>query len=196
MNMQSMEKDLIIFGLKHSGKSSIARALAPFLGVQMFDIDDLLAGMAVQEHPELAEGESGYAAIVRKLFRTHGKAAFQEYETRVAEFLCSGSRQQRRIIATGGGTMENGLAMDHLASFGLCIFINAPEATLFTRIMKGGIPAFLNPEDPQGSFHEVYTRRTALMADYADITVDVSDESLETVIALVLRKIKEYDHGR
>lgn len=196
MNMQSTDRDVIIFGLKHSGKSSIARALAPFLGVEMFDIDELLSKIAVEDHPELAESDSGYASIVRSLFRSYGKNVFQAYETRVARDFLRERMSRRRIIATGGGTMENAETMEILRSLGLCIFIQAPEEILFTRIMKGGIPAFLNPDDPERSFHEIYNRRTALMQTYADMIIEVTDESLETVIALVLKRIKEYDNGR
>lgn len=186
----------VLLGLKHSGKSSVARSLAPFLAARSLDMDELIAREAIGRWPDEFSRDLHYPLIVRQLYSSRGKDCFQELEAFVARELAGEATDHTRIVATGGGTIENAAAMAALQERGTCIFIQVPESVLFARIMRGGIPPFLDAADPAGSFHAVYERRSALMEHCADIRVSVRDESLETVVAMVLKAWKEYNNGR
>jgi shikimate kinase len=199
MNTVSPTKAIVLIGLKHSGKSTIARMMAPFIGKISLDVDERLARVAestlIADGHEIASG-IGYQAINRQFYSIYGKAEFQALETKVTSEIVASPDLANLIIATGGGVMENTVAMTLLRPKGFLVFIHVPEGVLFSRIMRGGLPPFLDKTDPEGSFHTLYTQRTTLARSYADVEVTVEQQAVEHVLALVLKSIKEHGHGR
>lgn len=193
-------KHLIIFsGLKHSGKSSLARLVSQRFGWPAQDLDVLIARLAVREHPELS-GAGDHAAVVRSLYRTFGKEVFQRYEALAASEAGAredpADRERFGILSLGGGTMENEAAMAVLGSHGMVIFLDAPCDILFERIMRGGVPAFLDPLDPRKSFQTLYQRRRTLGMAQAHQVVALGTMNLEEAYSELVPLIKEHFHVR
>ena len=190
------QRKLIVFsGLKHSGKSTLARLVAQRQGMPLLDLDQVIARLAVAALPEL--GPSGdHATVVRQLYRGHGKAVFQDFEARAAAEVGNQIGSRSLVLALGGGTMENGIAMKNLGDLSLIIFLDSPCDILFERIMRGGLPAFLDPADPEGSFRQLFERRRSLALGQADQVVVLGNKSIEQAYDTILPLIKEYLHGR
>jgi shikimate kinase len=196
--MDPAGKKLVIFaGLKHSGKSSLARLFAQRLGLPVQDLDLIIARLVVERYPEFT-GAGDHAAVVRAFFRSRGKEAFMEMEAQAAQEAVSGLPEKGGplILSLGGGTMENEAAMASLAGTGLVVFLDAPCGLLFERIMRGGIPAFLDPADPRKSFENLYERRRALGIGQAHRVVELGAKNLEQAYSELVPFIKEHINVR
>lgn len=82
-----MSGSVVLVGLSGSGKSTVARLLAPRIGLQVVDTD-----RAIEE----AAGRS-----VAELFASEGEARFRDREARIVAAACN----ERAVIATGGGAV-------------------------------------------------------------------------------------------
>lgn len=120
-----MRKQLLLIGLRASGKTTLGSALASRLGVEFIDLDDRTAG-------ELGAASAGDA------LRAHGEEPFRAAELRALRAACEGPP---RVIALGGGTpTAPGAArfIDGLRREGraVVVFLDPPLATLQARLSK------------------------------------------------------------
>jgi len=99
------------------------------------------------------------------------------------------------VASLGGGTIENRPALDALDSLGVFVYLKVEADVLFRRIAKGGIPPFLSQDHPREDFQALYERRTALLAERADITVDLPDAEIRKSLARLSEKVKEYGYA-
>tara|TARA_R110002111_G_scaffold221872_1_gene284069 strand:- start:1171 stop:1707 length:537 start_codon:yes stop_codon:yes gene_type:complete len=86
--MTDSKPNLILIGLRASGKSTLGALLAEQLGVGFVDLDDVTS--------ELLHASGAGEAIA-----THGIDAFRDGETKALEAVL---RESGRVIALGGGT--------------------------------------------------------------------------------------------
>lgn len=160
-----------LVGIKHSGKSNLGSYAASYLhadySVEFVDTDDLiLAGM-----PKPGMG-------IRDFYRSEGEQAFMSLEySALRDHLDSikDDKDSIHIIATGGGACDNQLLVDLMQTTGTIIYLCVPEQTLFGRIMKGGLPPFLSSDDPEDSFHRLYTRRDGRYRQISNFVVRLYD---------------------
>ena len=180
-----VEKSIVLTGMKHSGKSTLAGMLAWEMRVRNVDLD------------ELVEKEYRGDGLVscREIYRQHGEAFFKNLEQRAAKTLAHEMDRSFLIASLGGGTIENEPAWNTLAGLGTLVYLIVDVDVLFKRIMKGGVPAFLSPDHPYEGFAELYEQRSALMRANADITVELKDDSIEESFRKLLTKIKEYGYA-
>ena len=154
---------IILMGIKHSGKTSHARRLSGDLGCAFYDLDDLI--------------EATYRAdrllSCREIYKRHGKEYFYELEAEAARALKKALLSQTAVAALGGGTGENSRAMNELSDAGIFVYLCLSSDTLFERIMRKGLPAFLPEDDPESAFRELYDRRHALYMRYADVVAEI-----------------------
>ena len=163
---------ILVGGLKHSGKTSLGRIIARDLDCPFFDMDELIL-----------EETSGAWKSVRKIYRDLGRDEFQRLEEEAArnfvEWRLPELGGDPAVLALGGGTIENAAAMAWLSGRGTAVYLHADADLLFARIMEGGRPPFLSEERPEEDFKELYRKRDALYADFADIIHDVDDSPQE-----------------
>ena len=149
---------LFFTGIKHSGKTTQAKLVSSLLGMDCHDSDDLI----------LKE----IGGSVRDFYRTHGKAAFMDAEYRAVEaFIKSGN--ESFILSLGGGAADNTPLMNMMRENGEIIYLRREEKAMFPVIRRHGLPAFLDAADPEGSFHELYSRRDRIYSEYASLTIDL-----------------------
>lgn len=86
--MAEHHPNLLLIGLRGSGKSTIGRALADREGRPFLDLDDVTAGFLL-------------CGSVAEAWARHGEAGFREAEARA---LAAALRDDGRVIALGGGT--------------------------------------------------------------------------------------------
>ncbi|MFW6337411.1 MAG: shikimate kinase [Alkalispirochaetaceae bacterium] len=180
---------IAITGLKHSGKSSLAPRIARILALPALDLDEeALRAMRSDLQPP-GEGSS-----LRAYFRTYGAELFQRYE--VAALASLLRDQYRGILACGGGIVDNGEAMELLEGASLIVYLTAEFDILYERIIRGGIPPFLDSEDPRGSFLKLAQKRDAAYRKAAHLIVSVSDRSPAEAAVAVATEIKESENAR
>lgn len=166
--------------MKHSGKSTHGRRLAAYLKADFADLDAIIE--------ELYDPQRG--TTCREIFRLRGGPFFVEMEARAAEALAGKMATLRTVAALGGGTIENEAAMDALKESGLKVYLKNSFEALYVRIMKKGVPAFLSPDDPRGSFERLYVRRTALYERAADLVVDLEGLDLDAAFSRLVASLE------
>lgn len=160
-------KNLIITGVKHSGKSTQGKLIAQKSCCAFYDMDDL-----IMNTPDAA-----HFASVRELYKQKGIEYFQQKEIEGATDFCRrfNPGTKKAVLSLGGGTIENDEAMKKLADNGFIVYLWAPEELLYKRIEYRGLPPFLSKEDPRGDFHKLYKKRDALNRKVAEAVIELSD---------------------
>ncbi len=165
---------LFFTGLKHSGKTTAAKRVARALDMEWKDSDDLML-----DH---LEGRS-----VREFYRSEGKEAFMALETSVVRMYLDAHPDV--VMSLGGGAADNMELMKTIGERGKVIYLSRPEKTLLAKVLeKSGVPAFLDRDDVEGSWHRVYIRRDRIYTDSADIRIELGDyrdkeETMESILS-------------
>lgn len=152
-----------------SGKSSVGRLLATYLGFQFVDTDALVvqaAGMPISD-----------------LFAQQGEAAFRDLE---AEILGSLKERKNLIIATGGGIVlrESNRALLH--ELGFVIGLTADEETIFDRVSRNTKRPLLQTANPRQTISDLLSARAPLYQSSADYLVDTTTKSHHEVAEEVI----------
>ncbi len=144
--------NLIIFGFKASGKTSLGKMISSYLNCPFVDTDDLIA----KEH----------GLSVREIHKKLGDLKFRELEKKVIRGLRS---LKHSVIALGGGTVLDPENVAFLQTQGKLIYLKASFETVCERIFKEGIPSFVDPKDPVASLKKIYLERVPI---YESILVE------------------------
>jgi len=172
-----------MLGMKHSGKSHHGAAVAAAVGRPFVDIDEVIQ--------EIDSEVSGTTRTVRKIYREDGEARFRQLET--AACRLTENRNVPLVIATGGGICDNQEAMT-IVRRGRCVYIHDSLERLAERVLAGGIPPFLNTDDPavaRKRFAELYEHRSRCYRKVADVTVEVVGMNLQEAENTVVQAVKE-----
>lgn len=172
--------NLLLIGLRGSGKSTLGRALARRLGREFVDLDDLTPKLL--NAPTLAEA-----------WTTRGEAAFRRAEVGALTELLAHSTD--RVIALGGGTPAAPGAPDLLHAQIiqgriLLVYLAAEPATLRARMEQSDNThrPSLTGADPLIEIDAVHAKRDPLYRRIADEVLDTDDltvdEAIEALAAL------------
>ncbi len=157
-----MPRHLYLGGIKHSGKTSIGERLSSRLALPFYDHDALI----LKRIPS--------RCTIRSFYALYGKELFQLAELLSLQQLLL-SLSERAIISLGGGACINEPLMDEIKKSGSLIYLYVDEETLWRRIEAGGIPPFLERDDPRASFSALYADRHERYSKMCDLLVDLSD---------------------
>jgi shikimate kinase len=187
MEDSSAPKIILITGPKHSGKTSAGVVLAKLLGAEFIDLD------------ELVEQQTGKSP--RSLYR-EGPDVFRRAETQALASLLPRtspgavgpvqSRGAARVVAAGGGLVDNAGALELLRKPGFSgkaaaiVYIEVPADTAWERIQRaaeatGEWPAFLNTENPRETNAALHTRRGAAYREIASLAVNGEGKTAEAI---------------
>lgn len=162
---------IILTGFKNCGKSSVATLLAKDHAYRAVDTDDLL----VVKH---GEGKSA-----RDVYNALGADGFRALERQVVSAI---EGHEKLVVATGGGVMTDDDNVHYLKALGPVMYIKTHPNELFKRMaMAGHWPAFIDEEDPEGSFRAYYNSRAARYEAVADHIIESDGLSpAETALAI------------
>lgn len=153
------------------GKTTTGKALARRLGWEFVDLDERI--------------QDALGLSVREIFLQHGEAAFRAEESRK---LVEAVRQEKVVVATGGGTfvVEHNRAL--MAKSGVSVFLDVPWGEILRRLPDKweDRPLFRSPEQAL----ELYRQRLPFyrLADFTVRPLFGEDaEALAGRIALLLR---------
>jgi shikimate kinase len=174
---------ILITGPKHSGKSAAGACLAELLGAQFVDLD------------ELVERQTGKSP--RSLFK-EGPGVFRQAEARALASILSATppgkagRGDSRVVATGGGIVDNPgalellLRQDFSGNDAAMVYLKVPADTAWERIRRaaqesGEWPAFLNGETPRETNAALHEHRGAAYSAIASLTVNGEGKTPEAI---------------
>ena len=157
-----------LIGFKSCGKSVIGHRLAEMLETEFVDLDHLIENWYEQKMGQRMSFRDIYHKLGDGWFRQMEQVALHQIDAR-------GSM----VISVGGGTLMNGRNLRVLKDNGKVVYIVVEPKVLYERIMKNGIPAFFDPEDPRTSFDELYEDRMPIYETMADYRVDTTGLNIE-----------------
>ena len=183
---------IILFGIKHCGKSTIGKKLSLTLGEVFIDVDTVIENIA---------GKS-----CRDLYRQDGKEAFMKAEAEACKEIAENPLYKNAVVATGGGICDNQEALDFLTTGKVgqeakLFYVDIEEDIAFKRIqhnMKktGSWPAWI-PKDVyddleaiKGLFHNFYIERTKKYKSLCSVIVPVENGDSEKASDFIMERLK------
>ena len=151
-----MRSSLALIGLPASGKTSVGRILAGFLGLAFADLD--------------AELEAEAGMTVGSIFRLEGEPGFRVRESAALSRL---SGAGPLVLATGGGCVESAANRALLAGQFFTVWLRASPMTCAARAASappGSRPLLAG--DALSVMEALLSRREAWYRDCAKLTVE------------------------
>lgn len=174
-------KRIILCGLPGCGKTSTGLELAKILSTEMIDIDLLIE----KRYAELA----GERLTCRQIFSQKGESFFRELEKEAIVSLVK-TANHGDVIATGGGALEFPENVKMFKSIGLIVYLKVQFQTVYDRLLKKGLPSYLDPKDPLGSFEKITLRRVPIYLNAADLIIETDGLTPAEVASEVIDKVR------
>lgn len=159
-----MKKNIVLIGMPACGKSTIGVLLAKAMGYRFIDTDIVI------------QNDTG--RLLQDIIDSEGLDAFCIAEERA---ICSVDEAGGCVIATGGSAVYSRTAMLHLKEHGMIYYLSLPVPEVEKRlhnIKSRGIAM-----RPQDTIQQVFERRRALYEEYADITIECLEKTIEETVS-------------
>lgn len=178
-NRITHSKNIVLIGMRGSGKTTVAKLLAQILNKQYIETDELIAkkiGLTISE-------------IVAK----YGWTFFRNKESEVVQAI---SLRNDAIISTGGGVVTREENIRALRQNGLLIFLNASLETLAKRVgQKIGhdpkMPSLTNRKSSKSEIEYILRQREKLYRQAADKIIETDNLKSKDIANLALLAAKE-----
>lgn len=179
-----LPKNIVLIGMRGTGKSAIGRELAKYLGWRFIDIDKTL--------------EAGENLSIRELIKMHDWEYFRDLESK---YTALAAQQKNAVIASGGGVILRSINMKALKQNGVIVLLEVPLEHMAKRVSGNDKRPSLTGEDPVQELERVWNERKELYRQAADVTVrlDFETKNKKTDLLrkskLVLKAVKEFLKG-
>lgn len=166
--------NIILCGLPMSGKTTIGKLLAEKLEWNFVDTDRLI--------------ENAYGAkTCRQIFLDEGEKVFREIEKQQIDSL---KESQKSVIAVGGGSLNDPDNVRMLQSIGQFVYLRTPVHVLWERIRSRGIPAYLDPSDPEKALYVIAEKRVPIYEAAANSIIETDGLNEQQIVNALYAKIK------
>ena len=157
---------ITLTGFMGSGKTTVGKVLADFLGCPFMDLDDLVVKKAGKSIPDI--------------FAQDGEPAFRELEAQVLRKTVAKYAESAAVLALGGGAVLAPASAALLREKTVCIYLRATLDTLLARLAgeTAGRPlADASLADRLASREPIYEKTAHVIIDTDGLSPDeVADE--------------------
>ena len=157
---------IALTGFMGSGKTTVGKALADFLGCPFMDLDDLVVKKAGKSIPDI--------------FAQDGEPAFRQLEAQVLRKTVDKYAESTAVLALGGGAVLAPASAALLHEKTVCIYLRATLDTLLARLEgeTAGRPlADASLADRLASHEPIYEETAHVIIDTDGLSPDeVADE--------------------
>ena len=154
-----------------AGKSTIGILLAKTLGLDFLDTDISIQVKHNQTLQQIAD-QDGYLVL-------------RDYE----EQILLTEDIESKVVSTGGSAVYSELGMRRLKTNALVVFLDVSLEQLEMRVTDFASRGIARR--PDQSFADLFVERHALYQQYADISIDCSDLSIDEALQSVITAIKQ-----
>ncbi len=160
----------ILIGLKGCGKTSLAKSVAPSLHLDYIDTDTLIE----DEYNKAKETKYTF----REIYELIGEDAFRDFEAEAFNRL---EGTDNALISCGGSLpLNKKINLKKTFQEAKILYVYVQPDILKSRILQGGVPAFFDPEDIDGSFQKMWDERDLLYRSLCDDMFDNSPSGIES----------------
>ncbi len=163
--------NVILIGMPGAGKSSVGVVLAKHLGYRFVDSD-----LVIQEQ----EGK-----LLHELLDEKGLEGFLELEDRVNASLS----YDQAVIATGGSAVYGENGMHNLTASGIVVYLKLSLPAIQLRL--GDLHERGVALKEGQTLQQLYEERLPYYERYADLTLDVEDLEIRSVVERIAEYIKK-----
>ena len=165
------QKNLVLTGMRGSGKSYLGKKIAKFLNRPFIDLD-----LEVERYAKME---------IKTIVKKHNWELFRKIEQKI----CSRFKDTKNlVIATGGGIVLEPKNMKVLKKNGINIFLFGEPEVLIERMKKQSNRPALKGKDPLAELRDVWLERRDLYLKYADYVWDnTSGKVLERNLKNILQ---------
>lgn len=164
-----MKKNIILIGMPGCGKTTLGVELSKKIGYGYIDSDSVIVA---REGKPLSD-----------IIAQYGTEAFLDIEGKVNSELCA----SRCVIATGGSVIYRDCAMKKLKEMGTVVFLKLPYAVIENRLgdlKKRGVAL-----KDGFTLKDLYEERMPLYEKYADVTVELKEQSVQESLKQVVEAL-------
>ena len=181
--------NVILIGMKHCGKTTLGSALSARWRCPFYDVDRM-----IEEHNER---ETGQRLGVREIFSAGGEDRFRELEARVVcdLFLRLDKENGSHVVAVGGRTALNKRVDALLGAMGVVVYLEVSPEEMFARVKRSGLPAFVDQNDPENHFLELYKERAPHYRRLARLSVNLDGLNADAALEELCRCLEKYTAG-
>jgi shikimate kinase len=156
--MNTLKKtNIILTGMPAAGKSTAGVLLAKKACLSFLDTD-----LYLQREEK---------SILPDIIKKKGIDGFLKTEEHYVSLLSV----ENTVIATGGSVIYSPVAMKHLKSSGICVYLEIDPMALESRIASLSQRGVIRKKDQD--IHSLFIERQPLYAAYADVIVDTTGQS-------------------
>jgi shikimate kinase len=168
-----MPGNFYLVGLMGAGKTTVGRALARATQKTFYDSDHDI--------------EARTGAKIPMIFEIEGESGFRERE---AESIAELTQLQGIVLGTGGGVILNPNNRKLLRRNGYVIYLRASPEELYSRTCHDKNRPLLQTADPLGKLRELYEIRDPLYREVADLVIDTSQQTVNSLLQLLLKELE------
>ncbi len=170
-----MKTNIALIGFMGTGKTVVGEALARKLKMSFLEMDSLISAKAGKPIPEI--------------FEQDGEIGFRELEIEVAKTV---AREQRSVIACGGGVVLNWINIERLRESSVVVLLTSSPTETLKRVSKEvGQRPLLEGQDSLTRIRELLKFRQPFYERAADITINTSRRSVASVVETIVAELRQ-----
>jgi shikimate kinase len=171
-----MKTSVALIGFMGVGKSAVGKILAEKLGKKLVEVDAAIVKKSGKSINQIFSG---------------GEISFRELEIKVVKELSKGRNQ---VISCGGGVVLNTINIDRLKKDSIIVWLTASPGVILKRTKADNISRpLLRADSKISDIRELLRFRKPYYERSADIKIDTSKLTVETVANQILKKLSEYE---
>jgi shikimate kinase len=171
-NRKCQSGNLILVGMMGSGKTTMGRSLAKYLGKVFVDSDEEIIKRT--------------GVTIPHVFDIEGEEGFRLRETvAIAEIV----QRDNLVLATGGGAVLAEQNRTMLQQNGVVIYLKASVHDLWQRTRHDRNRPLLQTADPYAKLTELFHQRDPLYLQVADIVVQSGKRSVHSLMLHLVDEI-------
>lgn len=165
--------NIVLIGMRGSGKTTVAKLLSKRLGKAMIEMDEMIVEKMGLTIPEVVE--------------KYGWNYFRDKETEIVEEVI---KKDNIIVSTGGGVITRVRNVELLKKNGIVFFLKVNIDTLLKRIGDDpNRPSLTGKKSRRKDMEEVLKQRETQYYSAADCIIDTEKNNAVGVTDIILSKL-------
>ena len=166
------KKHIFLIGFMGTGKSTIARTLSKYMGIQRIEMDEAIAKQELRP--------------ITEIFAAEGEAYFRYLET---EYLRNLLNKERKVVSCGGGVPMIRENVELMRSCGTIVLLDARAETVFERVKHSTARPILNGNMNVEYIESLMEKRKDAYEAAADICIDTEGKDVGEISREIMEKL-------